>query len=78
MISPVASGFPREPLLFLFRSVDPHDLVRPAQAGHFLDPLLQFAMLIHVTDNASGKYVGCVKRTATRGQWCVSAPYNWL
>ncbi len=45
--SPVATASSRQPVLLLLRPVDPEHAVRLAQPGHFLDPFLQFPMLIH-------------------------------
>ena len=39
--------------LFLFRSVDPNDSIRLAQPGHFFNPLLKFAVLMHDGNDAS-------------------------
>ena len=50
-------GLLRETLSFLFRAVDPNDLVGPAHASHFIDPFLQFAVLVHVTNEASSSVI---------------------
>jgi hypothetical protein len=42
----------RQPLFFLFRTVNPDDFVGLAHASHLIDPFLQFAVLVHVTDKA--------------------------
>ena len=41
-------GLLREAIFFFLRPVDPNNRIRLAQTSHFLDPFLEFPMLIHL------------------------------
>jgi hypothetical protein len=46
------NGFISQPVFFLFRAIDPNDVVGLAHASHLFYPFLKFAMLVHVSSNA--------------------------